>query len=462
MEGDRIRDTKQLSDCGKVKFMNTPHARAQLLSQHIRFSQDWEQDSSAECPKELTALLDADDQLHLFGIFDGTRRAAVLGVNDLDTLPSEVAARPLLRPDTDEGEAGPWLLSFGRLQGKQASVLRHHLCKFHGRGVGILLLTTATETDLQSHLRGLVKVAADAEAKRMLFFRYWDPVTANEFLPSLDTQPARLERFFYTQSGTPIQFLCEQGRDGLNAFHVTGPAKQPGVRKFFTLEECDTQVMARIARTGLGHNLSRWLERDYADELCADADFDELGPHILREGQRFGFTRQDEYAYLGHMMVHLGGWFHQSGQAPALTHILASDARAKHIALREVFPEAWAGSYCGVRRDWGDQVLADPQLRVSDGGEITLCPDREVIAACLQRQIPKDKQEPFRALWAKSQTALVSDDAAEKHLPQIAFLSLFWGYRFYEDPFLGRKQAPHSSLDWEMVCNDFWKALIDV
>ncbi len=439
--------------------MNVTHNIAQFKAQHIVFAQDWVQDTSIECPREITALLAADDKLQIFAIFDGTRRASVRGLNDLDTLPPEVAAAPLFKPDTPEGDAGPWLLSFGRAQGVQASVLRDHFRKFQGFGVGILLLTSATEPELRSHLRGLMKVAKDAEAKTMLFFRYWDPVTANEFLPSLAAQPARLERFFYTQKGTPIHFLAEHGADALNMFQVSGPARAPAARTHFTLAECDAPVMARIVRIALANNLSRWLKRDYASELFASASHSELGPHILREGQRFGFTRQDEFSYLGHLMVHLGGWFHQSGQTPALLAILESDARSKHIPLRAAFTDAWAGSYRAVRRDFCDKFTADPQLAIVDGDQITLCPDGKVLAARLHAHIPINRQGPFRQLWKKSQDSLALAGAPDTHSDRLAFLSLFWGYRFYEDPFLGRKHPPQSAHEWDTTCNDFWKAL---
>ncbi len=435
--------------------------KAQLHAQKIAFAPDWAQDTSIHYPKELSALLDADDSLQIYGVFDGTRRAAVRGLNDLDTLALEIDATPLFNPDTAEGEAGPWLLSFGRGQGAQAAVLRDHFCKFHGQGVGILLLTTASTSEIRSHLRGLVKVARDPETTSMVFFRYWDPVVANEFLPSLATQSDRLERFLFTQNGSPVHFLSEQSPDEMNAFHLSGRATRTGVRKYFSLATCDAPVMDRIARIGLEHNLSRWLARDYADDLFSGASVSALGPHILREGARYGFTRQDEYSYLGHLMVHLGGWFHQSGQTPTLTAILESDVKAKQVPLRAAFSDAWAGSYRAVARNWSEHLIADPRLitTIDDCG--TLTPDRRLLADCLEAHIPVDRQGPFRQLWKKTQGPLAALGAPEAHWARLAFLSLFWGYKFYEDPFLGRSHPPQSAADWNTLCNDFWKALID-
>ena len=432
-------------------------AQAQLHVERIVLAPDWVDDTSIEYPRELSALIEADEDLQIYGVFDGTRRAAVLGLNDLDTLTPEVGAAPLFQHDADEGEAGPWLLSFGRGTGAQAAVLRDHFCKFHGQGVGILLLTDADEPELRSHLRGLVKVARAPDSTSMVFLRYWDPVVANEFLPSLATQPTRFERFHFTQQGTPVHVVAEHNADEMTLIHVSGRASRTGVRKYFTLEAPDGPVMDRIARIGLEKNLTRWLVRDYPDELFAGAARDALGPHILREGTRFGFTRQDEFAYLGHLMVHFGGWFHQSGQVSVLTDILQSDRRAKQVPLRAAFSDAWAGSYRAVLRDFKAPLLSDARLIVDN----TLTKDREVLAACLHAHVPVDRQGPFRHLWKKSQGPLASAGAPDTHWACLAFLSLFWGYKFYEDPFLGRVHPPQSAQEWDDVCNDFWKALID-
>ena len=431
---------------------------AQLDVQRIVLTPNWAEDTSIEYPAELTTLLDSDDTLQLYAIFDGTRRAAVRGLNDLDTLSPDVAATPLFKSDTAEGEAGPWLLSFGRGQGAQGAVLRDHFCNFHGHGVGVLLLTTATEPELRSHLRGLVKVSRNDGSNAMVFLRYWDPVVTNEFLTSLATQPTRLERFLFTQDGSPVQFVSEQNVNEINVFKSTGRPSRTGVRKSFALDDRDAPVMERIAKIGLENNLSRWLARDYVDDLYGDAIPNALGPHIRREGARFGFSRQDEYSYLGHLMVHLGGWFHQSGQTPSLMAILESDQRAKQVPLRAAFSDAWARSYRATLRDFRGPLLADARLEKAE----TLTRERQVLADCLQTHVPLDRQGPFQQLWKKAQGPLASVGAPETHWACIAFLSLFWGYKFYEDPFLGRVQLPQSPQEWDMLCNDFWKALIDV
>lgn len=431
-------------------------AKAQLHAEPIVLPPDWADDTSIEYPKEISALIAADEDLQIYGVFDGTRRAAVLGLNDLDTLTPEVAAAPLFQHDADEGEAGPWLLSFGRGTGAQAAVLRDHFCKFHGQGVGILVLSSAAEPELRSHLRGLVKVARDPDTNTMVFLRYWDPVVATTFLPSLAPHPDRFERFFFTQNGTPVHFVAEQNTVEMTLLHVSGAADRIGVRKHFAMQPHDTPVMEQIARIGLENNLSRWLAKDYKTELFAGALPATLGPHILREGARFRFTRQDEYAYLGHLMVHFGGWFHQSGHSPALIDILQSDRRAKQVPLRAAFTDAWAGSNRAVVRDFGAALIADPRL-----GGSTLTRDRDVLAACLETHIPLDRQDPFRHLWKKSQGPLASAAAPDTHWACLAFLSLFWGYKFYEDPFLGRSFLPQTPQEWDDVCNTFWKALID-
>lgn len=429
----------------------------QLHVAPIVLAPDWIDDTSLQFPAEVSALIEADEAFQIYGVFDGTRRAAVRGLNDLDTLAPELAAAPLFQQDQAEGEAGPWLLSFGRGEGVQAATLRDHFCNFHGEGVGILLLTQAPEPELRSHLRGLVKVARGPDTNATVFLRYWDPVVASEFLPSLAPDPSRVARIHFTQKGTPVHVLAEENTSEMTLISVKGRANHTGVRTPFALRPEDEPVMVRIARTGLEKNLSRWLARDYVDELSPFADHPLLGPHIYREGSRFGFTRQDEFAYLGHLMVHLGGWFHQSGQVPVLTDILQSDRRAKHVPLRAAFSEAWAGSYRAVLRDVRESILADARLLADD----TLTKDPDVLAACLQAHVPADRQGPFRNLWQKAQAPLGAQNAPVAEWPRIAFLSLFWGYKFYEDPFLGRRHAPQSEAEWGTLCDDFWKALID-
>ncbi|MDO5641868.1 MAG: hypothetical protein Q4G26_05690, partial [Paracoccus sp. (in: a-proteobacteria)] len=227
-----------------------------------------------------------------------------------------------------------------------------------------------------------------------------------------------------THDGAPVQWLAEDGPGRHLSFQPTG---QPGrVRQPIRLDAQDEPIFTHIAWAALGDELADWLAGSYARVAALSAQARaRLAAHVLHIGRQAGFTLKDEFAYLGHMMTHLGGWFMLAGQFPDLEAILRQGTHARHKPLRPAFAEAWAVS--PLRLGAGVSELARAVAALPDAPFIP----EETAHDLLARHIPQGGAAMARFLAAiRAQTAMFGPEDRGANL----VLSVGLGYRFHDDP----------------------------
>lgn len=391
----------------------------------------------------------------LFALIDGEKRRRLRGTNDLDMLDPVLNATALLGTGTAQDEVGPWLIDLGRSGRARDRFLSDLFSTPEGPGSAVLLRTAAPLDELRAHLRGLIKVRRDPDEPPSLLLRFWDPPTAAVLLDAAMDRPDRVARLCHTRSGLPLAWYAESRPGQMACFVPVGRLPGGRAREPLCLEARDEAALAALAFVALEGEIGRWLGESYPE--LGDPDPHRragIGAHVVALGRGYGFTLKDEFAYLAHMMVHLGGWFVQSGRYPGIETVLLSDGEARHKPLRPAFRAAYDGSHLPALMAARAALLAEPALY----GEPPQ-PTEGVIAGLLTRHLPLAAEHKARILAERARADALHRRAPAELIETVALITLFLGYRFYDDPFLFG-EAP-GERDWHGLCRRAWQQITE-
>ncbi len=412
------------------------------------------------CPDALAPLLqERPEGINLFAIIDAPRRKAVRGASDLDLLDEALSAQGLFQGSSDLADSGPWLIDLSQPSRARDNWLRDYFTHFTGKGTGVFLRSPASRDELRTHLRGLLKVRPAKDSETLVFFRFWDPLIASVYFGSLGLRPDRVSRIFITRAGLPVEFLAEDGDGVMQHFVPDIPAGTKVSRGELCLDAHDHKVFDKIVLRVLARELTDWLAEAYPARIApmSPEQRNAIGRHLVRHGMRCGFTLKDEYAYLAHMMLSLGGWMTEPGLYPKIDAILHSRSHARHKPLRKAFAESWSESHFAVLAPRREALIAAIGQE-ANAPFVTLPAMRRLIATHFV-------EADARIIWQFLQA--VERDFTAHPVPvaqqtAVGLLSLFHGFRFHADPLRRWTTAPltQPSPDIGQICRAAWEDLI--
>ena len=294
----------------------------------------------AALPDVPTALLDAlygpDAPRHAYLLVDGTLRAEVAGLFDLDVI--DATARSLFSGAAEEeaGDAGPWLLDLSIPDPEtpgDVSVLRDLFERHWPAGYSLLLSTDAPFDALRRHLRRFIKRTVEDDG-RLLTFRFWDPRVLTPFLDAIKDDRSRARRMTFTDEGVPLAYVLpprdeEPDAARLAGIHVApdaGLADEP--LRPLRLRYADFDVLARRRAAERRTRMAERLRRDFAAEL-ADRTAEEIQAAVDEAVRRFGSFKFREHAHLHFFAawsLFYGPTFEKGDTTGELETILRSDA----------------------------------------------------------------------------------------------------------------------------------------
>ena len=302
---------------------------------------------------------------------------------------------------------------------------------------GIYLRSRETLDELWVHFRKFTKVKD--EQGKWFFFRFWDVVTARVYFPGIAARHERIDRLFRPKPTTTLEIIAPSGTDALRLYprKAQGPANsiQPIV-----FDGADHALMQQIATQAFNAETAHWLRDAYPDRFDAfdERQMDAAIVHIMTEGTRVSCDLKDDYAYLAHVMLTLGGWFARTGHPSALTDILVDGQGSLRARLSRAFLPAFEASpQAALMKQW-DDVKA----------HLTALPPTA--------QITPHELGTFTARFLKSHSGGVAAAlaATKRDLPglnlsihdqgRLLVLTLIYGYQFYADPLRVWRDLPVS------------------
>lgn len=389
----------------------------------------------------------------LFALVDGEKRRQLRGTNDLDMLAPELAATALFDTGTAQDEVGPWLVDLGSPGRNRDRFLSDLFATPEGPGSAVLLRSAASRDELRAHLRGLIKVLRDQDEEPTLLLRFWDPLTAATLLEAGRDCPDRVARLCYTRSGLPLSWYAESRLGQMQCFIPQGRVPGGRARPPLRLEARDEAALSELAFFALEGEIGRWLGESYPELGTPDAyRRARIGAHVVALGRGYGFTLKDEFAYLAHMMVYLGAWFVQSGRYPGIETVLLSGGTARHKPLRMAFGAAYDGSHLPALWAARKAFLTEPALQ----GTLPQ-PDEGMIAELLARHLPLTAEHKARILAERARADALHRRAPARLIETIVLITLFSGYRFYDDPF--QSGGLPGERDWDGLCASAWQQI---
>ena len=415
----------------------------QTLSRVMQDQSDLPFWDRAPCPPALVPLLiDPAEDTRIYAVIDGAKRKALRGTNDLPLWQDSLLAEPLLQIAGAPQENGPWLVDLSADPAEGRRFLSGFFADADAPLAGILLKSTAGRDELRSHLRGLMRVRR-AGAPDEIFLRWWDPATAIALLGAA-TARADIDRLCFTRNGTPLVWLAAAPGYEMRILAPTAAPEQTGLaRPVLQLDPAQEAALKGTVWTALQATLGQWLAASYPELGLTTAEARaRAGAHLVTVGRSYGFVLKDEFSYLGHVMVWLGGWFHQTGAFPALDRILVSREMRRQKPMRPALQADWAGSWLKPLAGARDALLGGAGI----GPALT---DAEASALLSRHLAPTDAAKVLNFYW------FAARDAQARGLPSdllafVAFASLFLGYRWFDDPF--RQNAPQTERDWHETC----------
>lgn len=274
---------------------------------------------------------------HAYLVVDGTLRARVAGLFDLDVVDAPV--RSLFDGEAAErsGEAGPWLvdlsISDSATPGKM-DLLRDLFTRHWPAGLSILISTELSFDALRRHLRRFTKLPVRDDG-RILTFRFWDPRVLAPFFDAIEGDPSRLRRMLMADKGEAIGYLLPpvaadlaQGGAYL-ARHVTpAPSLRAEALRPMWLQYADFSAIARARAAARRARMADRLRADFAAEL-ADRSDDDIRATVdaaVSHFQAFGFREHAHLHLFAAWSLFYGPAFERRDKTGKLDEILRSDA----------------------------------------------------------------------------------------------------------------------------------------
>ncbi|WP_182912749.1 DUF4123 domain-containing protein [Paracoccus onubensis] len=390
----------------------------------------------------------------LYVVMDGATRQQHLGANDLETYQETLSAAPFFTTGTARDEYGPWLLALG-VEGRiRARFLESMFSREAAPLTGIFLKTHASYSELRSHLRGLTKVCPDPDSDPSIFLRFWDPRTTAALFKANLHRSEFIERLCHTRSGTPIIWYAATAHDRMHRFAPTGKVTALRSRSPLILEPRDRAALNDVGFAALGSVIGNWLSGSYPNlSDIGHAAQERIGQHVVTIGRQHRFTLKDEFSQLAHLMHYLGGWFGQTNIFPEIDAVLKTQGTGRHRAMQGVFAEAWLRSHLPAMLRARQDILDDPLLQGDGLPQI----DETELSPLLARHIADSDMPAVARMSRLVEADTTSRRAPSALVPLITLISLFLGYRFFDDPFRGA--TPGAARDWHATSRQGWEML---
>lgn len=388
------------------------------------------------CPEELLPVLfpDTPEGQNLFLLVDAPRRTAAKGVFDLDVVAQEVTARAIfLQRDDDDRiiETAPWLVDLTQARSDRAAgrVLQEHLDSHWTAETGLLVVTRAGFDDVFDHLRRLTRLRCDWQ-KGWLYFRFWDPSVAVPYFTEVAGREDRIGRMLMIDDA-PLTLIAPDGPGKAVVLTPPDAPPPPPAPGPIVLDAGDRAALTVVTYVGLERGLARWLGETRQDIFAGlpPERMTAMAQHAVAVGKDLAFADKDEFTYLAHMMATLGGFFHLSGIPEASIEILNRRTRRRDLEIRRVFLADFLSTPRGALSVIGAEARADlahlPGLPN---------PSFDDMKAFIKRHFADRSDTTGRfmqAVWR----SMGEDRVPEADQGAVGLQSLFFGLRFYDDPF---------------------------
>lgn len=290
-------------------------------------------------PLLLASLYGPKAPRHAYLLVDGTLRARVAGLFDLDVIDAPV--RSLFDGEAAEslGETGPWLvdlsISGGATPGKM-DLLCDLFMRHWPAGLSILISTELSLDALRNHLRRFIKLPVRDDG-RVLTFRFWDPRVLAPFLDAIEGDRSRLRRLMMADKGAAICYIlppvaADFAEGGASvARHVTpDPSLRAEALRRMWLQYADFDTIAQARTAARRARMAERLRADFAAELANKSD-DEIRATVdaaVSHFQAFGFRDHAHLHLFAAWSLFYGPAFERRDKTGRLDEILRSEASA--------------------------------------------------------------------------------------------------------------------------------------
>ncbi|MFY1711626.1 DUF4123 domain-containing protein [Tritonibacter mobilis] len=294
--------------------------------------------SLPEAPAALLAsLYGPSAPKHVYLLVDGTLRAEVAGLFDLDVVSANASS---LFTDTvaeSLGEAGPWLVDLSisnQNESGDVSLLHDFFARHWPAGYSILISTDASFDALRGHLKRFIKRPI-LDDGRVLTFRFWDPRILTPFLTTIQGDRSRARRMAITDEGLPIAYILPSSKvqtvdpDNLVAVRISPDAdllSEP--MRPLRLCYADFDDLARERAIQRNTRIAERLRQDFATEL-EGRPIEQIQlavHHAVERFGAFGFRNHAHLHFFAAWSLFYGPAFEQSDPTRELEAILDSDA----------------------------------------------------------------------------------------------------------------------------------------
>ncbi|SFR65201.1 DUF4123 domain-containing protein [Litoreibacter janthinus] len=407
------------------------------------------------CPPELAKLL-FEGTPNTFMIVDAAKRGELRKGFDIDALEMTCDTACLYSGAAafELREVAPYLLDLTPFAAPDARIpapLRDLFTTQWNGGSTLYLRTEADFETLHKHLRRFLRIRSSDDAEHWTVFRFWDPAVARVYFPGIASRPERVDRIFRVAADVPLEMVTGEGAQALRLVprDPTGPAAEA---KPIVFDAQDHALMQSVADTTFRAETADWLRTGYPDRFAAfdAAQMDGAVAHIMAEGRRVGCVSKDDFAYLAHMMITLGGWFHITGYPTTLVEILHDQTGDLHSRLSRAFLPAWQASpQAAVMAVWQELRAHLSALPVE--AQVTPQEFGAVTARFLQPHA-----NSVNAALAATKQDLAGLDLPLPAQGRLLLLTLIYGHRFYVDPLRGWAGQPTAQ-----TIDTVWQATLE-
>ena len=348
----------------------------------------------------------------------------------------------------DLKDVAPWIVkledgnTFTRNLFTRSDALWHHW----DAEPGIYLRSDATLDELWTHFRRFTKVRDDTDA--LMFFRFWDPATAQIYLTGVQSDATRIHPFFGLPNQQKLHLIALTRNS--RALCMIGPVVDHGEQRpqLPLFNQSDKQLLEGVTYHMLAVEISDWLQIEYADK------FHELNPqaaadHIVETGRQLGFKLKEEFAFLGQMMATSGAWFVHKQYPAALCALLQSPQATRLQNLVDNYATEHAKTpQAEILAHWEDVQAHLTAIPPAD------CVTPQQFRIFCQQFLTKTAADVAPAIAATRHRLGTLKFVNQSKEGKAMILTLIYGPRFFEDPFHPWAQLPaDEAIDaaWTMI-----------
>lgn len=277
---------------------------------------------------------------HSFAIIDGAKITYLPELLAANALPH---ASLLPRAEIDiNGAAGPWLVDLNKTSDLLRALFTADapMTGYWEKNAALFIRTTASFAATRDHFAQLVKMPD--EAGKQIYFRFWDPKIARDYLPQTENWPARARSLLAPPPLGPLVLSAlDIDAQEFHSFRFTDTAPDCAPAPFI-LTKFDTDVLADREAGILTTQLADWLlEADpHRFRSFGAKGRHALAEHVVASGKILEFVFKEEYVYLAFMMMYLGGKFGRDPLYTDLTKVLMPPRPARYVEMSLGFAPA--------------------------------------------------------------------------------------------------------------------------